>query len=483
MISLQARKHDNFSVEFKFGFTAEEGAKNNDFSVNTWIFIPSSMGINPQSYSKDQFYWDIKSNVRLITPVFTLKEFSSETAKPYKRLKDSMTALAQGNGTPDNFVSTLKMYAAIFKSSLRNCTNSFKDDGDEPFQLESLRQNYCGLLDTILNSYRSLYTLVDNIPESEKRHFTMVDEYISHKVVSKAISLVRYIDLNNLEDLTEERKFLVDFVLREKNYGLSKGFESIDRDPEHNRETIYNQSLQKKYIESELYINLDKRKDGRAIEQFYYSLAAGVSMVFATAVGWATQVAYGSNITVTLFVVIVISYMLKDRIKALMRNLFAHKLLNRYYDKKANITVNGHNIGKIKEAVDFLPGNKLFDEVAEIRRKDASVYDESQVFDEKLLLYRKRLMIDDAIFSADNLYPLSGVNEIMRLHLDRFMQKMDNPEVPINLMDANGKITVLNVPRTYCMHVIFQLKHLEQVEYRHLNIVMNRNGIIHIEEL
>lgn len=482
MISLQARKHDNFSVEFKFGFTAEEGAKNNDFSVNTWIFIPSSMGINPQSYSKDQFYWDIKSNVRLITPVFTLKEFSSETAKPYKRLKDSITALAQGSGTSDNFVSTLKMYAAIFKSSLRNCTNSFKD-GDKPFQLESLRQNYCGLLDTILDSYRSLYALVDNIPESEKRHFAMVDEYISHKVVSKAISLVRYIDLNNLENLSEERKFLVDFVLREKNYGVSKGFESIDRDPEHNREIIYNQSLQKKYIESELYINLDKRKDGRAIEQFYYSLAAGVSMVFATAVGWATQVAYGSNITVTLFVVIVISYMLKDRIKALMRNLFAHKLLNRYYDKKANITVNGHNIGKIKEAVDFLPGNKLFDEVAEIRRKDASVYDESQVFDEKLLLYRKRLMIDDAIFSADNLYPLSGVNEIMRLHLDRFMQKMDNPEVPINLMDANGKITVLNVPRTYCMHVIFQLKHLEQVEYRHLNIVMNRNGIIHIEEL
>ena len=40
MISIQAKKHDNYSVEFKFGFNCAEGRKCDDFSVNAGeIFV------------------------------------------------------------------------------------------------------------------------------------------------------------------------------------------------------------------------------------------------------------------------------------------------------------------------------------------------------------------------------------------------------------------------------------------------------------
>ena len=56
MISIQAKKHDNFSVEFKFGFNCKEDGKRDDFSVNAWMFVPNSLDINSENYGKKQFY-------------------------------------------------------------------------------------------------------------------------------------------------------------------------------------------------------------------------------------------------------------------------------------------------------------------------------------------------------------------------------------------------------------------------------------------
>ena len=49
MISIQAKKHDNYSVEFKFGFNCNEGIESDEFAVNAWIFVPNSLGVNAET--------------------------------------------------------------------------------------------------------------------------------------------------------------------------------------------------------------------------------------------------------------------------------------------------------------------------------------------------------------------------------------------------------------------------------------------------
>ena len=71
----------------------------------------------------------------------------------------------------------------------------------------------------------------------------------------------------------------------------------------------------------------------------------------------------------------------------------------------------------------------------------------------------------------------------MRLHLSRFMQKMDNPDVPVDMADGEGNVTTLRVQRIYYINVILQLRHCSQEEYRHFRIAMNRNGVIKVEEI
>ena len=62
--------HDKFSVEIKMGYEARKDRKVNEFSVKTWLFIPSKLDINSSTYKKEDFYNDFNSNIRLITPKF-----------------------------------------------------------------------------------------------------------------------------------------------------------------------------------------------------------------------------------------------------------------------------------------------------------------------------------------------------------------------------------------------------------------------------
>ena len=82
MINIKAKKHDNYSVEFKFGFNCSMNGVRDEFKVNAWMFVPNSLDINEEVYGKKQFYRDIKSNVRFITPSYLLREI----ARPWNGL-------------------------------------------------------------------------------------------------------------------------------------------------------------------------------------------------------------------------------------------------------------------------------------------------------------------------------------------------------------------------------------------------------------
>ena len=82
MIDLTTKIHDKFTLEFKVGFNTDVAAKPmkySDFVLNTWIFVPNSLDINAAKYSKENFYRDLKSDQRLITPDYAFLTSRSST--------------------------------------------------------------------------------------------------------------------------------------------------------------------------------------------------------------------------------------------------------------------------------------------------------------------------------------------------------------------------------------------------------------------
>ena len=486
MISIQAKKHDNFSVEFKFGFNCKEDKTSDDFSVNAWIFVPNSLDINSENYGKKQFYRDIKSNVRLITPVYLLRDISQDSSLPLVSLKNALERIA-GNPSRhdlDAYEYHLKMFAAIFKSALRDQASHLASVRSLE-SAEYLVDDFVHSSRIVLQKFRDMYRIIDvpTVTEKTRSLFHLCDEFMSYLVEFRSIRIMRAADTSiNSAAHSKIKGKLMELIISEHDYKESRGYGVMTDDTLHNRQLAYHRGMLKKFIESELYIRLDKKKDGVAVQQIYYSIAAGVAMIFATAVAWFYQIRYG-NITWPLFIVLVISYMLKDRIKDLLRYYFAHKLGNKYYDKKATVTIGKNRVGEIKEGFDFISKSQTPKEVVDMREKASSVADESRIFEEKVLLYRKHVTIDYMALSANDDYPMRGINEIMRLHLNRFTHKMDNPEVPIDSINENGDIITYKVQKLYFVNIVFQLQHDKDTEYHHFRISMTRNGVVDITEI
>lgn len=260
------------------------------------------------------------------------------------------------------------------------------------------------------------------------------------------------------------------------------GYPVVSMDDKTNNTTlVFRHGILKKYIESDLFIKLDKKKDGIAVEQLLYSIAAGVAMIFATVVAFSFQRTFGT-LSIPLFVALVISYMLKDRIKDLMRYYFAHKLGSKYFDNKAVVKIKDQEVGWMKEGVDFITDRKTPKEVLAMRNRSSLLQAENKIFDEKIILYRKMVYIDSRKLSKYNTYNISGINDIFRLHINRFIQKMDNPDQPLNIIREDGSVAEIMSKKIYYLNIVIQVRYEDQIKYKRFRLTLSRDGIMEVQE-
>lgn len=483
MIDINTKVHDKFSIEFKVGFHVRRKLKENTFAINTWIFVPNSLDINSQTYSKQQFYSDVKSNVRLITPVFLLREMTERAALPLHNLHAVMEAMASDPSRTNirEYEYQIKMFSAIFKSALRDETahilhNPIKQD------TEYIVDEYLHSIDSVTRHYRELRRIINvsTVPHEVMNYYLFGDEFISNIIEQHLYRLV-----SKLQQRGEQHQLIESVVAllhREIAYKREQGYTTVELDDTiRNRELLFRQGILKKYVESDLFLRAHKKRDGFVVEQVYFSLAAGLSMIFATAIAFSFQRTYG-NFTMPLFVALVVSYMLKDRIKELMRYYFAHRMGSNYFDNKTTISIKENPIGWSKEAMDFISENKVPADVMKIRSRTALVEAENRATDEKIILYRKMVKLDRDKMDANFKYQIAGINDIMRLHVTRFISKMDNPEVELYTFDKQGEVTRVVGKKIYYLNIIMQTIFEGEVDYRRFRVVFSRNGIEEIQE-
>lgn len=479
MVEIQYKIHDEFAVEFKQRFLVRRKVQKNVFAVNTWFFVPNSLDINPQTYGKDQFYRDVKSNVRMITPVYILRDLSVENAVPFRFLEQAFRDVASSplRKNVAEYIYQIKMVSAIIKSALRDHAKMILR-GQTPSDTALLCSQYADSVKAILEHYRNLKNIitVPTVPDELQDHFRFGDEALSQMVVLYALRILKY--LKGKGRYPQEEKRIHDFVIGEYAYKRQVGYNVLEPgDRENNRNLVFRYGLLKKYIESDLFVTLNKKRDGVAIEQIYYSIAAGVAMIFATVVAFAFQRRFGS-VSIPLFVALVVSYMLKDRIKELMRYYFAYKRKSKYFDHKAVVRIKDEEIGWIKEGMDFISSDKIPGEVMDLRNKDSILSSEYSILDEKIILYRKMVNIDSRKLAENNIYHISGINDIVRFHVNRFTQKMDNPEIPLLKIDEeSGDLLTINCAKTYFLHIVMQVQSEGKSSFHAYKVIVSRNGI------
>ena len=481
MIDLETKIHDKFTLEFKVGFnteTAERKTKFRDYVMNTWIFVPNSLDINAAKYSKEDFYRDLKSGVRLITPSYSLHELANdEQLLPSQALISNVNDMSSA---PD-LTHAIKMYCAIAKSSFRDgCFAITQKEGAEN-RMESCHQ-YLTDGCKILERYRHLLGQLNKKKATDRirQVFAYGDEFLSNVLEKYAYRLRDNIRLKHPEEYPRLEGLFKEVLLDERNYREQKGYLCVKADDEKgNEDFVFRASLLKKFTESDLYLNATKRKNTFLVEQILYSLAAGAAMVVATLSSFFFQQRYG-NFTLPFLIALVISYMFKDRLKDWLRLIFAKRVSNKVFDTRTDFRVKEKYIGWSKDSVDFIDSDKIIPEVIKLRSRNP-LFAEVSGKDEKVLLYRKKVQLWPTELAKASPYPLRGINDILRYNFTEYTRKMDNPSFPLSGTWEDNEYKPIEGKKVYHITIIIQCVYEGITEYKRIVVRCDRNGIVNVK--
>ena len=484
MIKDSVKIHDNFSLEVKSIYENNSKKEKTKYDIITYLFIPSGLNINNQTYLKSNFYKDVKVYIRYDASEYTLDDIINLKNGPLKKLTKIVKKITKDKN-PENysleFESGVKMLGAILNNTLSlEMTFLIEDHTSENINFD---EAYLVNLKNILENYRALFPLIEHskLEDNLKKIIKYGDEYISNITNYYLIKLLDFYKSIKVEE--EKLKEIVLFIKEEQAHRKLYNYDATNDDDYYDETLLYKRSQLKKYIEGVLFLNRDIRKEGAIFEQSIFAIAAGLAMVISTGIAFYYQQVYG-NFTMPFFVALVIGYMLKDRIKSSIGLLFIRKSSSFFYDYKIKIKDHENNIiGIIKENFTFFPFKKLEAMVKIHRAKNRFIDADYDLSGEQIVQYKKKIVIFPKKFGIEiSDDRLKSIVDITRINFYRFITQMDDPKKKYSIL-KKGKIVNRVGNKIYQINVIQKFYSENGIEFKRYRVIMTRKGIKRIETI
>lgn len=488
MIQIEVKKHSNFSIEVKSGISvnrAKQRQDKNEFILNSWIFLPNSIDVNKDNYKKEDFYKDVRTNIRLITPIFTLDEMISKVNGPFRKLQraiDNLNSQPENAECIENYEYQTKMLMCIFKSAIRDRLQEIIYSEKE--YKYKLIEEFAHDIKRVRDKYRRLKCeIFNNIIQKEQESFYLFgDDFLGNVILQYSFIGLKY--LKNNDEYREARRLLKKMIEAENKHKRKCGYLYVKKDDDKNNSLVLAQrNILKKIIESDLFLQITKKVDGSLIIQFYYGLAAAIAMLFATIVSFIASQKY-ENYTFSLLTILVISYVFKDRIKDIMRAYLTSNMSKKYFDIKMKLNIRKQEIGEMKEAFDFVSPDTVPSDIMEMRKISPTVEADVKIFGEQIYLHRKYVKLSNRELRKYKEYSLTGINDISRYDWLGFTKQMDNATTPLyELGESYSDYIEFEGSRVYPIYIFFKYMYDGKEYKKGFRILLNRKGISEISDI
>lgn len=489
----EIHQRDKWQFELKSEFLPSRNLSENTYVQEFYIFIPNSLLINEETYPIATFYQDQTNLIRYKTPEFTLKELDDPTNQ-----RSPLTRLSQLKQLPPqekNVVvieDELKLLGNIIRSSLRDrvCLliekahqkeDLLKDAQDLCHELTTLRKVYLETQSDLLKNWTSKYF---------QSHFLYIDEFISNSIdyyLCGFLDEVRRLEIAHFEEIEE---MLCELLAREKRHRQQFLQEPAitDENIERNEYILYRSSLLNKFVLDALLLSTTRSSLSARFKNIVGSISAGLAMLFFFVLFvWQGQV-FLINSLPFIFITVLL-YILKDRIKELLRDVSFRQFSKWFSDYKTEIkSPNGKvNLGKMKEASSYVAEDSISKEIAQIRNKEFHNILEAFKRPEQVIHYKKTI----TLFSNKNGYDArrKALNIIFRFDVSNFVRKADNPFHSYVTINPNTLEFIHgNLPKVYHVNIIMKNTFLTEdgktaVELKKFRLILDKNGITRIEHL
>jgi hypothetical protein len=123
LVDRRLEPHDSNQLELKLAYGIESAERHQRYRVETFIFVPTTLGLSAKTYTAERFYEDTTGFIRLKTPTVALASLADPCLAGdwFDPLSERLDALLGGAARPDGSTSRrLKLMGCIFRRSLRS---------------------------------------------------------------------------------------------------------------------------------------------------------------------------------------------------------------------------------------------------------------------------------------------------------------------------------------------------------------------------
>ncbi len=498
--------HDRKQFELKLEYQPSGTDPKSEYLVETILFLPRSLNISVDTWNRNQFYADLHNYVRLKTPVLSFAEIQTGSHSPLVQLEQRLPLGLMGPAS--EVVYDAKMLACVVRGGLRRFSRGMKKEcthllrgadakkcapTESPAHLLELANSTISALQDILHRFRVVSTQLGDkyeLGERAKAALRLVDEYLSLSVEQSLRRIVVQMEsMPRSGAYVELRRKLMDVVVGDEIYRRGRALPSVLAAQGDNEEYTHRVSFLKKFCMNILFLKVQRSSHRKAWEEAAFAVAAGGSMAFALGVGLFAQSRY-PQASFNFFLLAVVGYMFKDRMKEGLRRILASYAGKFLYERTTRIVdpVTQGEVGICREKVDYGDAVTIPPDIAALRERDDLITVAQGELSEMVIRYRKRIALQSEMLPriADGI--VTGVTDIIRLNVSRLLHDMDDPEYSLDYVDLEDfSVGKLQMAKSYRIDVAFRFsvddgRH-QRTTVRLMRLILDRNGIKRMSDL
>lgn len=493
--------HDRHRFEIKLDVELPPSSKS-VYEVESYFFVPRALNISPQTYTKEDFYNSNQRYIRFKTPTISMAKLCDPALEvsPLNKIKAALSKILSGARDPELVASAydeIKLLGCILRGEIRDYVKVFMAGLDarasQPGTLSAQGlKDFLGDLKVLIARLGELRTsmLAPSVPAKLRDAFAYLEEYFSLIVEEYLTGLLEALR-NSPAALAKFKEFEADLtalIISQTRRRAEMNCPSVLGGASGNETIIYRRGVLKKFISSALYLKTEV-DEGQTLTQVLLGAAAGLAMLFAVLAAIYAQNRYTMN-SVPFVLVLVVSYIFKDRIKDWLKLLFTTNLTRWTSDREIKIMdpATSGKIGVLKEAFTFISERAVPPDVSRIRNMDNITSIDEDGKPERVFKYKKEIILyPEKILAAHD--RRKDLHDIMRFNVKDFISQADDSRALYAYVDADtGAVRTAACARVYHMNLVIKYIYTgadgrQKINYDRIRVVLNKEGLVRLEEV
>ncbi len=491
----QLERHDRFNFEAKTDYSLDLERRYNRYLLSFYFFIPKSLKISKNVYSKADFYTDMFSYIRFKIPRFTFEELLDEgnLRSPLttvgKLLADSSGSVIGPHETR-RLIYELRLLGTVLKALLKteafHVARSMKQSSIEDLdrlmkEIETVDGRILGFSD-VLTSERASREL--------RETFLFAADFTSLNMQTCLTSVLKVCGKTCGKAAKERAKRLIAMIEAHQKRRSARGSPLFRKVGSSNEEFTYWESILKKYFQGVLYLDILDRNPQQNALHIFYAFAAGIAMFLSLVLGLWIAGIFTDQQSIGFIAALVVAYMVKDRVKDLMRE-YSNRIIRKFLpDRRFAIldSLTSSPIGTMKDSVRFVRPEDVPEEILVRRTKTNQTLIETQGKPEEVLVYEKEVSLDTKRIGRIHVRH-RDISDIMRFNVKRLIQYADDPyHIQEVWHGPSRKIKKVKCAKVYHLNLVMRMEALhdnkgDRIHFKRVRAILNQKGLLEVVEI